>query len=96
MRPGAFREREVVVVLEGTPGVAFEGSYGTPLQTVPARGTVPARYSLKTAVAVAASFTMTSADGELVVRLVVDGQEVQRRSTTVPYRSIVISQQFSQ
>jgi hypothetical protein len=83
-------------VVEGTPGVTFEGSYGTPVQTVPVRGTVPAQYSLKTPVAVVASFTMTTTDGELVVRLMVDGREAQRRRTTVPFRSIVVSQQFSQ
>jgi hypothetical protein len=85
-----------VVALDGTPGVTFEGSYGTPLQTTAARGTVPARYTVKTAVAVVASFSMTGGDGELIVRLLVDGQEVQRRSTTVPFRTVIVSQQFSQ
>ncbi|MDQ7858757.1 MAG: hypothetical protein QN174_04135 [Armatimonadota bacterium] len=86
----------MIVVLDGTPGVTFEGSYGTPLQTTSVRGTVPARYTVKTAVAVVASFSMTGGDGELVVRLLVDGREVQRRGTTVPFRTVIVSQQFSQ
>jgi hypothetical protein len=94
-RPGAFRERTVVISVEGTPGLAFEGSYGTPASTVSARGVVPAQFSVRTSVAVAASFTKAVPDGELTVRLLVDGQEVQRRTTAQPFGSIVISQRFS-
>jgi len=44
LRPGAFAERTVVLLVEGTPGLAFEGSYGTPAQSTSARGTVPAQF----------------------------------------------------
>jgi hypothetical protein len=92
--PGRFVERVVVISVEGTPGLPFEGSYGTPSGTTTARGTVPAQYTVKTAVAVVAVFTKGSQDGELVVRILVDGKETQSRSTTGPYGSVVIQQRF--
>jgi hypothetical protein len=95
VRPGAIRERTVVLSVEGTPGLAFEGSYGTPAQSATARGVVPAQYTLKTSVAVIGSFTKSVADGELTVRILVDGQELQRRSTTQPYGSVIVNQQFA-
>jgi hypothetical protein len=95
MRPGVGRERTVVISLEGTTGLAFEGSYGTPAKSTAARGTVPAQYSVTTSVAVIAAFTKASQEGELVVRLLVDGQEVQRRSTTQPFGSVIVNQQFA-
>jgi hypothetical protein len=95
-RPGVGVERTVMLRIEGTPGLAFEGSYGTPQSSTGTRGMVPAQYQVKTAVAIAATFTKVAADGELVVRIIVDGQELQRRSTTAPFGSILILQRFSQ
>jgi len=95
-RPGAFRERTVVLSVEGTPGLAFEGSYGTPSKSASARGTVPTQYTVKTSIAVVASFAKAVAEGDLVVRVLVDGQEMQRRSTSAPFGTIIISQRFSQ
>jgi hypothetical protein len=95
VRPGAIRERTVVLSIEGTPGLTFEGSYGTPAQTHTARGVVPAEYTLTTSVAVIGSFTKGRADGELIVRILVDGQELQRRSTTQPFGSVIVNQQFA-
>jgi hypothetical protein len=95
VRPGAFAERTVVLLLEGTPGLAFEGSYGTPAQSTSARGTVPAQFVMKTRVAVAATFTKAAAEGELVVRVLVDDQEVLRRSTSAPFGTILITRSFS-
>jgi hypothetical protein len=95
IRPGVGRERTVVISLEGTPGLAFEGSYGTPAKSTSARGTVPTQYSVMTSVAVIAAFTKAGQEGELVVRLLVDGQEVQRRSTTQPFGSVIVNQQFA-
>ncbi len=94
-RPGVGVERTVTLHIEGTPGLAFEGSYGTPQSTTATRGMVPAQYQVKTAVAVAANFTKAAAEGELVVRIVVDGQELQRRTTTAPFGSIVVLQRFA-
>ncbi|HET8679833.1 MAG TPA: hypothetical protein VFM39_06905 [bacterium] len=94
-RPGVGVERTVTLQVEGTPGLAFEGSYGTPQSTTATRGTVPAQYRVKTAVAVAANFTKSAADGELVVRIIVDGQELQQRSTTAPFGSVVVLQRFA-
>jgi hypothetical protein len=94
-RPGAFRERTVMLSLEGTPGTPFEGSYGTPSQTTSARGTVPAEFTVRTSVAVVASFAKGTVEGELVVRLIVDGQEVQRRSTSSPYGIVIVNQTFA-
>jgi hypothetical protein len=95
VRPGAFPERIVVISVEGTPGLSFEGSYGTPATTTPVRGVVPAQYTIKTQVAVAASFAKTTSEGELVVRVLVDGQEVARRSTTAPFGSIIVARSFA-
>ena len=92
--PGRFVERAITIVIEGTPGLAFEGSYGTPGQTTPVKGTVPAEYSLKTSTAVVVSVSKSAADGELVVRVLVDAHEVQRRSTSAPFGPIVVMHRF--
>lgn len=94
-RPGAYKEREVVLSIEGTPGLAFEGSYGTPSESVSVRGTVPTKYFVKTSIAVVATFTKTAAEGELVVSVLVEGQQSQRRTTSAPFGTIVVSQRFS-
>lgn len=96
LRPGAVTERTVILFVEGTPGLAFEGSYGTPQSTATARGVTPAQFEVKTAVAVVATFTKAAADGELIVRIVVDGQEFARHSTTAPFGSVIVVQRFSQ
>jgi hypothetical protein len=92
--PGRFVERTVVLSLEGTPGLAFEGSYGTPSRSTTARGVVPSQFSVTTSVAVVASFAKAAAEGELVVRVLVDGQELQRRSTTAPFGTVIITHRF--
>lgn len=92
--PNRFVERAIVISIEGTPGLPFEGSYGTPSGTTSARGTVPAQYTVKTSVAVVAAFTKSTEDGELVVRLLVDGKEGQTRSTTGPFGTVIIEQRF--
>jgi hypothetical protein len=94
--PDMGRERTVAILVEGTPGLTFTGSYGTPLSTVSARGTVPAQYTVKTAVAVAATFIKEGEEGELVVRLVADGQELMRRTTRQPFGTVVLAYQFVQ
>lgn len=93
-RPGFATEHAVVLFVEGTPGLAYEGSYGTTSASKTARGVVPAQFALTTSIAVVASFTKGDAAGELIVRVVVDGQEVQRRSTTAPYGNVVIARTF--
>lgn len=95
VRPGAFAERTVVLLVEGTPGLTFEASYGTPAQTTSTRGTVPAQFVMKTRVGLAATFTKATADGELVVRVLVDDKEVLRRSTSAPFGTIIITRSFS-
>jgi len=94
--PDMGRERTVTILVEGTAGLAFTGSYGTPLSTVSARGTVPAQFTVKTAVAVAATFVKEVEEGELVVRLLADGQEIMRRATTQPFGTVVLAYQFVQ
>lgn len=94
--PDMGRERTVTIVVEGTPGLAFTGSYGTALSTVSARGTVPAQYTVKTAVAVAATFVKETEEGELVVRLLADGREIMRRTTGQPFGTVVLAYQFVQ
>ncbi len=94
--PRLGQERTVSILVEGTPGLAFTGSYGTPLSNVSARGTVPAQFTVKTAVAVAATFIKEVEEGELVVRLLADGQEIMRRATTQPFGTVVLAYQFVQ
>ncbi len=94
-RPGAFRERTVILLVEGTPGLAFEGSYGTPSKSTTARGVIPTQFTLKTSVGVVATFSKSGQEGELTVRVLVDGQEAQRRSTSAPLGTVVVSQIFS-
>lgn len=93
--PGTFRERTVILVIDGTAGLPFEGSYGTPAKTTAVRGAVPTQFTVKTAVGVVGTFTKSAADGELVVRVMVDGQEVQRRATSAPFGTVTVSQLFS-
>jgi len=93
--PGTFRERTVVLVVDGPAGLPFEGSYGTPGETTAVRGVAPAQFTVKTAVGVVATFTKSAADGELVVRVMVDGQEIQRRATSAPFGTVTVSQLFS-
>lgn len=90
VRPGTVREQTVTIVVEGTPGLAFTGSYGTPSATSSAQGTVPARYTVKTAVGVAATFTKAGEQGDLVVRILVEDREVLRRATSAPYGTITV------
>ncbi len=88
VRPGMIREQTVTISVEGTAGLPFTGSYGTAQATQSVRGTVPATYSLKSAVGIAATFTKEEEPGELVLRLVVDGREVFRRATTLPFGTV--------
>jgi hypothetical protein len=81
--------------VEGTAGLAFEGRYGTPSASTQVRGAVPARYTVKTAVGVVAAFTKSAADGDLVVRTIVDGQVVQERTTSAPFGTVMVMQMFS-
>ena len=90
VRPGTVREQTVTILVEGTPRLPFTGSYGTPGTTSSAQGTVPARYTVRTAVAVAATFTKADEQGDLVVRILVEDREVLRRATNAPYGTITV------
>jgi hypothetical protein len=92
--PGRFVERAITIAVDGTPGLAFEGSYGTPGQTTAVKGTVPAEYRLKTSTAVVVSLTKSVSEGELVVRVLVNDREVQRRSTSAPFGPIIVMHRF--
>jgi hypothetical protein len=88
MRPGMIRQQTVTILVEGTPGLPFAGSYGTAQGTQSVRGSVPATYTVQSAVGVAATFSKETEQGELVVRLLVEGREVFRRSTSLPFGTI--------
>ena len=92
--PGRFVERAITIVVDGTPGLAFEGSYGSPGQTTSARGTVPAQFTLRTSTAVVVSLAKSAPDGDLVVRILVNGAEVQTRSTSAPFGSVILMHRF--
>ncbi len=88
VRPGMIREQTVTILVEGTPGLPFTGSYGTAQTTQSVRGAIPATYTVQSAVGVAATFSKETEQGELVVRLLVDGREVFRRATTLPFGTV--------
>jgi hypothetical protein len=94
LRPGAVRERTVILSVGGTPGLAFEGAYGTPQHSTSARGVVPAEFVVKTRVGVVATFTKITAEGELIVRVLEDGREVQRRSTSAPFGTVIVNRVY--
>jgi hypothetical protein len=83
-----IRERTVTILVEGTPGLPFAGTYGTPQASQTVRGAVPATYTVTSAVGVAVTFSKEVEQGDLVVRLLVDGREVLRRTTSRPYGTI--------
>jgi acyl-CoA thioesterase len=80
----------VVVEITGTPGTGFEGSLGTAPSQRAISGTVPAEYAVETAVALAVSATKTDENGELTVRVLRDGREVARRTTTAPFGTVLL------
>lgn len=91
--PGMVREQTVTILVEGTPGLPFTGSYGTPTATSSVQGMVPARYTVTTAVAVAATFTKAEEQGDLVVRIFVEDREVLRRAASGPYATVTVAYQ---
>jgi hypothetical protein len=80
----------LTVEIDGTPGLAFEGSVGTPASSRRIEGTVPAEYTITTAIGVAVSATKEGEDGELSVRVVRGGTEVSRRQTSAPYGTVLL------
>lgn len=79
-----------VVEVSGTPGATFEGSIGTAPSSKSIEGQVPAQFSVETAVAVAVTVTKTQEDGELTVRVLREGQELTRRTTSSPYGTVLL------
>lgn len=80
----------LAVEVSGTPGLGFEGSLGTAPETRPLQGTVPARYTVETAVAVAVNLRKASEDGELTVRILRDDREVARQTTSAPFGTLLL------
>jgi hypothetical protein len=79
-----------LIEITGTSGVTFEGSIGTAPSTQAIDGQVPAQFSVKTAVAVAVTVTKKQEDGELTVRVLREGQELTRRTTSSPYGTVLL------
>jgi hypothetical protein len=80
----------LVIEVAGTPGLGFDGSFGTAPATKTVEGRVPARYTVETAVAVAVNLRKASEDGELTVRILRGDSEVARQTTTAPYGTIFL------
>jgi hypothetical protein len=80
----------LVIEVSGTPGLGFEGSFGTAPATKAVEGQVPARYAVETAVALAVNLRKAAEDGELTVRVLRGDREVARQSTTAPYGSVLL------
>jgi len=81
---------DLVVEISGSPGVAFEGSLGTPQGNQSIQGQVPAQYTLTTAVAVVVALTKQGEEGELSVRVLRGGQEVAHQATSAPYGTLTL------
>lgn len=90
-RLSGVSEKTITIAVEGTPGLAFEGSYGTANDNQRVTGRVPAQYTVKSGAAIVVAFTKTGEEGDLVVRVLVDGTEVQRRQTDKPYGSVILT-----
>ncbi len=79
-----------VIEISGTPGALFEGAIGTAPATQRVEGQAPAQFTVETAVAVAVTVTKKQEDGELTVRLLRDGQELTRRTTSAPFGTVLL------
>jgi len=76
------------VEISGTLGVGFQGTLAPSNQSI--EGQVPAQYTVVTAAAVGVAVTKAQVEGELTVRILRDGREVARRTTTAPYGNVTL------
>ncbi len=82
-RPPAVPVATTPVTIEvfGTPGLQFEGSYGALGETQPVSGTVPTKLTLKSVVGFTVALQKRAKDGELGIKVIMDGRIVNQSST---------------
>ena len=71
----------VTIEVFGTPGLQFEGSYGALGETQPVAGTVPTKLTLQSSVGFTVALQKRARDGELGIKIIVDGRVVSQSST---------------
>ncbi len=71
----------VTIEVFGTPGLQFEGSYGALGETQPVAGTVPTRLTLRSSIGFTVALQKRARDGELGIKIIVDGRVVSQSST---------------
>ena len=75
----------VVVVVSGTSGLKFEGSYGELGATKQVTGTAPTQLSFQTAGGFSVSLQKRDRPGQLNMKVVVGGRVVSEASTSKEY-----------
>jgi hypothetical protein len=75
----------VVIVVSGTPGLKFDGSYGELGATKPVTGTAPTQLSFQTAGGFSVSLQKRDRPGQLSMKVVVGGRVVSETSTSKEY-----------
>lgn len=75
----------VVIEVSGTDGLRFEGSYGELGDTKPVSGTVPTRLTLKTGVGFSVALQKRTPQGELGIKVTVEGKVVSESKTVKEY-----------
>jgi hypothetical protein len=75
----------VVVEVFGTSGLRFGGSYGELGQPKSFEGTVPARLAFEHRAGFSIALQKRATDGELGIQVTVDGQSMNRVTTSRPF-----------
>ena len=75
----------VVIVVSGSPGTSFEGSYGELGATKPVTGTVPTRLTFQTAGGFSVALQKRDRPGQLSMQVIVGGRVVSETSTSKEY-----------
>ncbi len=83
--PAATPTAAVVIEVFGTEGLRFEGSYGELGDTKPVSGTVPARLTFKTGVGFSVALQKRTPQGELGIKITVEGKVVSEAKTVKEY-----------
>ncbi len=83
--------RPVQIEVGGTPGMRFEGTLGEPPEGKAIAGQVPASFSVEMRRAIFVRVQKAVQDGQLTVRVLVDGTEVASAVTTKPFGLVALS-----
>jgi hypothetical protein len=82
----------VIVEVFGTSGLRFGGSYGELGQPKSFEGTVPARLAFEHRAGFSIALQKRVSDGELGIQITVDGQPVNRVTTSRPFGVVTYTQ----